>query len=1002
MFPLLLGTGIDFTAVNLYVFNKTNLYANGTGQFTLLRDGSTVGFTIVPTITYDANHPVMHLVEVDNLFHNFNATSRRLRMSTITGPVGAEVLTLGTAFTTDTNEWGSSEPVASTFLFGGFAPQLGEIFQIANNDSRIQNVVYRNGTLWCTHHVFLPASLPTHTAVQWWQLATNGTSLQFGRIEDTSGVNFYAFPSITVNRNDDALIGFSRFSLNQFASGNYAYRSCFDPPNMFRADVVLKDGEGPYYKTFSFTNFLAENRWGDYSGTVVDPVNDLDMWTIQEYAALPSLTEPIGFQGRWGTWWGKISPTETCEKIEFTSTQYFANEATPGFATISVLNIGGAAGTVDFATADGTAIAGEDYLARTGTLTFEAGQTETNFIVVILDNAVVNSNKTVNLSLFNASGPAVLGRVTNAVLVIEDDETLSIPATSGEFNFSSYVNNGLIYQVSEFESSIFPCGDPPGEPYRFFGPEREVLGALVTVVRTNGSRGRVLVDYQTAEGGSALPFVDYTPAQGTLVFDDFQMSTNFRVEVFPSFSFFNPLSTGLRFIRVVLSNPRPAPEEEAERPGVVRPRLGLGSESGILVYDVFQDPIFRTNAFSFERSNWRADEYTSQTVGGYRFINVQVVNPPGANGDPEPGEVFIETKEHAGRVWFFDRSVLKAGSDFAEAPQNPVSGTLTQPRVWPNPQFTDPALTTITNFADYLGTNFLISFGDECRRNITLVITNDPTVEFNEDIELLLRLPGGSTRFLNPFGAQASVTIMFDDQPAGAVDREWNPYNIAASDPPFNRTPGANNTVRALAVQPDNKTILGGDFTHMNAQRRPGIARIEANGAVDRTFDPGEGVNGFVSSIVLYPTNSAQAGSLLIGGDFTSFNGAQRNGIARVLSNGQLDSTFDPGNGANGPVWSMALQPDGKVVVVGSFTEFNNFPRPGVARLNPGGSLDLTFDPGTGADATVWAVGISPDPVAGDQVVLGGDFLFFNGEFRAGVVRLNSDGSIDPNFETGG
>ena len=143
------------------------------------------------------------------------------------------------------------------------------------------NVIYRNGSLWCAHNAWLPATAADHEAVQWYQFDSGGSIKQFGRIEDPSGFVSYAYSSIAVNRNNDALLGFSRFSTNQFASANYAYRSCDDPPNMFRTDLVFKDGEAPYAQGFF------ANRWGDYSSTVDDPVNDLDMWTIQEYAASP-------------------------------------------------------------------------------------------------------------------------------------------------------------------------------------------------------------------------------------------------------------------------------------------------------------------------------------------------------------------------------------------------------------------------------------------------------------------------------------------------------------------------------------------------------------------------------------------------------------------------------------------------------------------------------------------------------------------------------------------
>ena len=175
------------------------------------------------------------------------------------------------------------------------------------NDAQMQNTVYRNGALWCVHTVFLPAGSGTRSSVQWWKISPAGAVLQRGRMDDPSGNLFYAFTSIAVNKNDAVLIGYSRFSSAQFASGNYAYRISSDPPNTLRNDTVLKAGEAKYDKDFGG----GLNRWGDYTNTVVDPANDIDMWTIQEYAETRSITPPVS--DRWGTWWGKISePPDSC------------------------------------------------------------------------------------------------------------------------------------------------------------------------------------------------------------------------------------------------------------------------------------------------------------------------------------------------------------------------------------------------------------------------------------------------------------------------------------------------------------------------------------------------------------------------------------------------------------------------------------------------------------------------------------------------------------------
>jgi hypothetical protein len=161
--------------------------------------------------------------------------------------------------------------------------------------------VYRNGSLWASHTVFLPASgVATRSSAQWWQINTASGSLgsvrQFGRVDDPSGLLFFAYPALAVNRNNDMLIGYSRFSASQYASANYSFRFGSDPANTLQSDTVLKAGEATYYKDFGH----GDNRWGDYSNTAVDPANDTDMWTIQEYA---------GTSNRWGTWWGRISPS---------------------------------------------------------------------------------------------------------------------------------------------------------------------------------------------------------------------------------------------------------------------------------------------------------------------------------------------------------------------------------------------------------------------------------------------------------------------------------------------------------------------------------------------------------------------------------------------------------------------------------------------------------------------------------------------------------------------
>ena len=283
--------GDNFIRSDNFAFNKSDLYAGGSGLFTRLQD-TTFGGAITPALTYDTTVSTMYLLE-DWLGNDPDTRTGQLRLSTITGAVGSEVYTPGVAFPSTSSLWRDFPAVGAA----DFAPQLGTTRKIMCNDAQMQNTVYRNGALWCVHTVFLPAGSGTRSTVQWWKISPAGAVLQRGRMDDPSGNLFYAFPSIAVNKNDAVLIGYSRFSSGQFASGNYAYRISSDPPNTLRNDTVLKAGEAKYDKDFG----SGLNRWGDYTNTVVDPANDIDMWTIQEYAA-----PRISTSDRWGTWWGKI------------------------------------------------------------------------------------------------------------------------------------------------------------------------------------------------------------------------------------------------------------------------------------------------------------------------------------------------------------------------------------------------------------------------------------------------------------------------------------------------------------------------------------------------------------------------------------------------------------------------------------------------------------------------------------------------------------------------
>ncbi len=219
--------------------------------------------------------------------------------------------------------------------------------------------------------------------------------------------------------------------------------------------------------------------------------------------------------------------------------------------------------------------------------------------------------------------------------------------------------------------------------------------------------------------------------------------------------------------------------------------------------------------------------------------------------------------------------------------------------------------------------------------------------------------------------------------------------------------PNANGIVNSLALQPDGKILMGGYFTQLHPFGSPVsghayIARLNHDGSADASFTPN--ANGVVRVVVLQDT-----GQIVIGGSFTTVQstggGAQapRNYVARLNADGTLDSTFNPN--ANGTVFAVAIQPNGQIIIGGSFTTVqpgsasSPTTRNHIARFNTDGSLDTGFDPNT--DRPVLSLGIQPN----GQIVVGGGFtkLQANGSSAAttrnGIARVNSDGSLDTSFD---
>ena len=203
---------------------------------------------------------------------------------------------------------------------------------------------------------------------------------------------------------------------------------------------------------------------------------------------------------------------------------------------------------------------------------------------------------------------------------------------------------------------------------------------------------------------------------------------------------------------------------------------------------------------------------------------------------------------------------------------------------------------------------------------------------------------------------------------------------------------GFDNITRTIALQ-DNSILIGGDFISYDGSTANHIIRLNSNGRIDDSFIMGVGFDTTVRSIYVQSD-----GKILIGGDFTSYDGSTANYIVRLNSNGRIDDSFIViGTGFNNSISSIYVQTDDKILLAGSFTSYDGSTFNKIIRLNPDGTKDASFNIGTGFNEDVYTIAIQSD----GKILAGGLFTSYNDSSTNYIVRLNPDGTIDPSFNIG-
>ncbi len=276
----------------------------------------------------------------------------------------------------------------------------------------------------------------------------------------------------------------------------------------------------------------------------------------------------------------------------------------------------------------------------------------------------------------------------------------------------------------------------------------------------------------------------------------------------------------------------------------------------------------------------------------------------------------------------------------------------------------------------------------EANLQIQVRILNDSNGEQDETFSVLLQNPrlaasaDGTARGAVLLGGVTNLVVTVrDNESPGRLDDAFQPGL------------GADAAVRALTLQSDGKILVGGEFGTFDGLVLPRLARLHADGFVDKSFNPGQGFDGAVLAVQV-----EGSGRLFVGGTFTRVDASPRAFLARLEPDGTRSTNALPSFDA--PVRALAASPTlpgEQVYVGGDFLNIGRFRIGGVARLTAAGQVDPAFDPGSGPGRSVHALLVASSS-GGERILAGGTFTNWSGTGARHLVRLLADGSPDPTW----
>jgi hypothetical protein len=249
----------------------------------------------------------------------FQSNNTRFALYRLTDPLGSPVMT-STDLTVDPGNSWNAAPNANQLGGGSLLIEAG--------GSRVRHAaVYRDSSIWMAHSVangaysdirYVRIDVPTNTILEDARLGATGF--------------WHYYPSLMVDKDGNIAITFSRSANTEYIGAGMMWRLASDPPGLQPA-MLFKEGEANYVEDFG----SGRNRWGDYMGISLDPIDQNNFWMFTEYAESPANT--------WGTWWynTRLVPYENQYVLTEPRSHEFGSRevgTTPDTLLLKVFNVG--------------------------------------------------------------------------------------------------------------------------------------------------------------------------------------------------------------------------------------------------------------------------------------------------------------------------------------------------------------------------------------------------------------------------------------------------------------------------------------------------------------------------------------------------------------------------------------------------------------------------------------------------------------------------------------